>query len=131
MGTLGWGGVGRGGNSHKVGIPNVQKKIAELTMSLLQCQQNAEIEDVHLPIDKEIQDAFEKAKAEGRKPTPEEFADRLNDSVFMNQMSSVVSKWMKEIQKISKLQRDAVGGSAMQEINFWLGMEKAFPSAAP
>ena len=30
-----------------------------------------------------------------------------------------------EIQRVAKMQRDSSTGSTMQEINFWLGMEKA------
>ena len=29
-----------------------------------------------------------------------------------------------EIQRVAKMQRDSSTGSTMQEINFWLGMEK-------
>ena len=36
------------GDESKVGIPNVQRKIADLSMALMQCQQHVEIEEISL-----------------------------------------------------------------------------------
>jgi len=113
------------GDDAKIGIPNVQRKIADLSMALMQCQQHVEIEEIHLPIDHEILEAFEKGKAEGKTVTAEDLEERMKDTTFLNQLQSGVNKWSKEIQRVAKLQRDPTSGSAMQEINFWLGMEKA------
>lgn len=33
--------------------------------------------------------------------------------------------WIKEIQKVTKMSRDPASGTAIQEINFWLSMERA------
>lgn len=80
------------GDETKVGIPNVQRKIADLSMALMQCQQNVEIEDICLPIDPDILEAFEKAKQEGRQHSADDFQDRMNDSTFLNQLQSGVNK---------------------------------------
>ncbi|CAE7372889.1 Dync1h1 [Symbiodinium pilosum] len=113
----------------KVGVPNVMRKIMDLSMALMQCQQNVDIENISLPIDPEIAEAFEKAKAEGRQLSTDDFKDRMNDSTFQNQLQSGVNKWSKEIQRVAKMQRDSSTGSTMQEINFWLGMEKVLNDA--
>ena len=49
----------------------------------------------------------------------------LNDSTFLNTLQAHVNTWTKSIQAVTKLTRDVSSGSASQEINFWLGMEKA------
>lgn len=36
-----------------------------------------------------------------------------------------MNSWIKEIQNVTKLNRDVSSGTASQEINFWLSMEKA------
>ena len=37
----------------------------------------------------------------------------------------MVSKWVREIQKVTKLDRDPSNGTALQEISFWLNLERA------
>lgn len=36
-----------------------------------------------------------------------------------------VNRWIKEIQKVTKLDRDPSSGTALQEISFWLNLERA------
>ena len=36
-----------------------------------------------------------------------------------------VNKWIREIQKVTKLDRDPSSGTALQEISFWLNLERA------
>ena len=49
----------------------------------------------------------------------------LSDSTFLNRLQGDVNGWIKEIKKVTKLNRDPASGTAIQEINFWLSMEKA------
>lgn len=35
-----------------------------------------------------------------------------------------MNTWIKEIQAVTRLERDVASGTASQEINFWLGMER-------
>lgn len=116
-------------DEQKIGVPNVQRKIMDLCMALMQCQHNVEIENISLPIDPQIAEAFEKAKAEGRQLTKDDFKEQMNDSTYQSHLQSGVNKWSKEIQRVAKMQRDAATGSATQEINFWLGMEKVLNDA--
>lgn len=46
--------------------------------------------------------------------------DLINDSSFLNRLQSDVNDWIKEIQKVTKLDRDPASGTASQEINFWI-----------
>lgn len=52
-------------------------------------------------------------------------ASLISDQTFLNKLQADVNSWIKEIQKVSKLSRDVVSGTASQEINFWLSMEHA------
>ena len=65
------------------------------------------------------------AEEEGRKATVNDFADKIDDSVFLNQLQNQVNRWIREIQKVTKLDRDASTGTALQEISFWLNLERA------
>jgi len=49
----------------------------------------------------------------------------LNDSSFLNTLHGHVNAWIKSIQSVTKLTRDVTSGTASQEINFWLSLERA------
>lgn len=105
--------------------PNVEKKIAELEMGLLHLQQNIDIPEITLQIHPYVQQVINKCKEEGVKITMEHFGDKVNDSVFLNHLQAGVNRWIREIQKVTNLDRDAGSGTAMQEISFWLNLERA------
>ncbi|KAI0069891.1 dynein heavy chain [Panus rudis PR-1116 ss-1] len=118
-------GAGKEGDT-KMGIPMTKKKFAELELSLLHLQQNVEIPETHLIIHPVIQRAVEEARAQGRRPSISDIpAKLLNDSSFLNTLHGHVNQWIKSIQTITKLNRDVSSGTASQEINFWLSLEKA------
>lgn len=48
-----------------------------------------------------------------------------SDHTFLNKLQGDVNGWIKEIQKVTKLSRDPASGTAIQEINFWISMERA------
>ena len=54
----------------------------------------------------------------------------LGDASFLNKLQSDVNSWIKEIQSVTKLDRDVSSGTASQEINFWLSMERALEGIA-
>ncbi|KAJ1982313.1 dynein heavy chain [Dimargaris xerosporica] len=110
----------------KMGIPMAKKKFAELELSLLHLQQNVEIPDIALTIHPAIQRAVESCRADQRRVTVDAVdAVLLTDSQFLNRLQNDVNGWIKEIQKVTKLTRDPASGTASQEINFWLSMERA------
>ncbi|KAF8870591.1 cytoplasmic dynein heavy chain 1 [Gymnopilus junonius] len=108
-------GTGKDGDT-KMGIPMTKKKFAELELSLLHLQQNVEIPETNLIIHPIIQRAVEQAHAA---------AKLLNDSTFLNTLHNHVNQWIKSIQSVTKLTRDVSSGTASQEINFWLSLERA------
>ncbi|GAA6009794.1 hypothetical protein JCM11491_000816 [Sporobolomyces phaffii] len=110
----------------KMGIPMTKKKFAELELSLLHLQQNVEIPDITLSIHPAISSAIAQANAAGGRATVDSLDPTLlADSAFLNKLQSEVNSWIKEIQNVTKLNRDVASGTASQEVNFWLSMEKA------
>ncbi|KAJ8587100.1 hypothetical protein M405DRAFT_742471 [Rhizopogon salebrosus TDB-379] len=118
-------GGGKDGDS-KMGIPMTKKKFAELELSLLHLQQNVEIPETHLIIHPVIQRAVEQAQSSGVRPNISHIPPKLlNDSSFLNTLHGHVNMWIKAIQAVTKLTRDVSSGTASQEINFWLSLERA------
>lgn len=103
-----------------------KKKIAELELSLLHLQQNIEIPEISLNIHPVVQRAIDECREEGRRVTVDALeGSYFSDSTFLNKLQGDVNGWIKEIQKVTKLSRDPASGTAIQEINFWLSMERA------
>ncbi|THV06252.1 cytoplasmic dynein heavy chain 1 [Dendrothele bispora CBS 962.96] len=110
----------------KMGIPMTKKKFAELELSLLHLQQNVEIPETHLIIHPVIQRAVEQAQAAGVRPNISYIPSQtLSDSTFLNTLHGHVNSWIKSIQAVTNLTRDVASGTASQEINFWLSLERA------
>ncbi|KAL3873221.1 hypothetical protein ACJMK2_036362 [Sinanodonta woodiana] len=105
--------------------PTVEKKIAELEMGLLHLQQNIDIPEINLPVHPIVASAIKKASEENRKAKVEDFGDKVEDAQFLNALQSGVNRWIREIQKVTKLDRDPASGTALQEIMFWLNLERA------
>lgn len=118
-------GGGKDGDN-KMGIPITKKKFAELELSLLHLQQNVEIPETQLIIHPIIQRAVEQANSSNTRPSISLIPSKtLNDSTFLNTLQSHVNTWIKSIQAVTKLSRDVSSGTASQEINFWLSLERA------
>lgn len=81
-------------------IPSVEKKIAELEMGLLHLQQNIDIPEITLTFHPFVVSIVKKCNGEGRKPTPEDFSDKVEDSTFLNALQHGVNRWIREIQKV-------------------------------
>ena len=45
--------------------------------------------------------------------------------MFLNSLHSHLNSWIKAIQAVTKLTRDVSSGTVLQEINFWLSLERA------
>ncbi|KAJ9480171.1 Dynein heavy chain, cytoplasmic [Pseudozyma hubeiensis] len=111
----------------KMGIPMAKRKFAELELSLFHLQQNVDIPDIILTIHPVVRAAVDRCHAAGTRVSVEavEPASLLQDSSFLNKLQADVNSWVKEVQTITKLDRSVASGTASQEINFWLSMEKA------
>ncbi|XP_078728003.1 cytoplasmic dynein 1 heavy chain 1-like isoform X1 [Lampetra fluviatilis] len=105
--------------------PSVEKKIAELEMGLLHLQQNIEIPEISLPIHATVSSVLRQSLERDEKAKVADFGDRVDDATFLNQLQAGVNRWIREIQKVTKLDRDPASGTALQEISFWLNLERA------
>ncbi|KAF2121658.1 dynein heavy chain [Lophiotrema nucula] len=114
----------KGDNDTRTGISAAKKKMAELGLSLQHLQQNVEIPELLLPLHPVIQNALDEAKPGGKTAMESLPSEILTDSSFLNALQATVNGWIKSIQNITKTSRDPQTGTASQEINFWLEMEK-------
>lgn len=112
----------------KGGVPGAKRRMKELEMSLLHLQQNTDIPMVHLPMHEVVVEALQDAAAQGVTPSVQLIpANILENTTVQNSIQNHVNGWIKSIQGITKLSRDAASAqnSAAQEINFWLSLESA------
>ena len=104
---------------------SMEKKIAELEMGLLHLQQNIDIPEISLVVHPTVALVIKRCSDEGSKAKVADFGDKVEDSTFLNALQNQVNKWIREIQKVTKLDRDPSSGTALQEISFWLNLERA------
>ena len=50
---------------------------------------------------------------------------KVEDSTYLNTLQNLVNRWIKEIQKVTRMERDPSVGTALQEVSFWLNLERA------
>ncbi|XP_066588007.1 dynein heavy chain, cytoplasmic-like isoform X2 [Prorops nasuta] len=105
--------------------PLAEKAIAELEMGLLHLQQNTNIPEISLPVHLFVAQIIKQCSEENRKPKVADFGGKVEDSTFLNQLQNGVNKWIREIQKVTKLNWDLESGTALQEISFWLNLKRA------
>lgn len=60
-----------------------------------------------------------------KKPMVSDLSARLSDDVFLNKLQKDISVWKSKIRSLTSLDRDVSAGSVLQEISFWLGVERA------
>jgi dynein heavy chain 1 len=58
----------------------------------------------------------------------EHFENRLKDDAFLSQLQSDVNNWFRDIARVTSLVEKQSFSQAAEEINFWLGMERAIES---
>ena len=92
---------------------------------MLHLQRNDQIPTISLALHPVIEETVAKCADQGRKPTVEAVGDIAQDTAFLNKLQNEVNRWIREVQKVTKLDRDPTLGNASQEINFWLNKEKA------
>jgi dynein heavy chain 1 len=82
--------------------------MAEVEMGLLHLQQNIGIPDISLQIHPTIQAIVKQCEDQNRKSKVSDVpSDKIEDANFLNQLQSGVWRWGREIQKVTKLDRDA------------------------
>ncbi|TDH68981.1 hypothetical protein CCR75_000940 [Bremia lactucae] len=109
------------------GLPAIRRRMKELELALLQYQQNIEIPEVNLIFHPVIQQAADLVRTKGVLIDVEALGleNYINDVTFVNTIQGSVVKWIKEIQKVTRLVNEPLPGTAMQEINFWCDLNRA------
>ncbi|KAI9911312.1 hypothetical protein PsorP6_009030 [Peronosclerospora sorghi] len=109
------------------GLPAIRRRMKELELALLQYQQNIEISEVNLVFHPVIQQAADLVREKGLPIDIEALGlqEKVDDVVFVNTIQGGVSKWIKEIQKVTRLVNEPLPGTIMQEINFWCDLNRA------
>ncbi|CAH8838540.1 unnamed protein product [Trichobilharzia szidati] len=105
--------------------PSVEKTMTELEMGLLHLQQNIDIPEITLSVHPLVAQVIKERAQEGKRAKTSDFEDKLEDAQFLNALQSGVNRWIKEIQKVTKLDRDPSSGTALQEVTFWLNLERS------
>ena len=57
--------------------------------------------------------------------TADDFESRLSDPNFIKRLEKTVTQWIKDIRRVTQLKHDPTQGSALQEINFWVSIERS------
>ena len=110
----------------RTGLPNLQKKLAEVELGLLQLQHNAEIPQVFLSTHAVIRNVLADAARNNTAPSINLLDPAiLKDSSFHNSLGATTNTWITEIQLLRNATRNARAGTALQEIRFWQDMEAA------
>ncbi|KAI1697106.1 dynein heavy chain, cytoplasmic [Ditylenchus destructor] len=103
----------------------IEKSLNEVEFGIRRLQQNIDIPEIHLTIHPTIQNIVAKAKSENRKANITDLQEYVQDTTFLNALQNGVKLWITEIQKITKLDRDPSSGTALQEVAFWMNLERA------
>ncbi|MCP9259197.1 Dynein heavy chain, cytoplasmic [Dirofilaria immitis] len=109
---------------------SVEKHLSEVEVALLHMQQNIDIPEINLTIHPVIQSTIQQAVEKGHKARVTDLGNLVESSVFLNALQKGVNRWVKEIQKVTKLDRDAGSGTSLQEMTFWLNLERALQKIA-
>ncbi|PIC53075.1 hypothetical protein B9Z55_002926 [Caenorhabditis nigoni] len=116
---------GRGERDGDKLAPTVQKCFTEAEAALLHLQQNIDIPEINLVVNPHILDAIEKARKENRHATMDDLREIVEDTNFLNALQAGCNRWVKEIRKVTQLERDPSSGTSLQEMTFWLNLERA------
>lgn len=104
----------------------VNRKLGELEVELLRFQENVDIPHIVLDVPKAIADFVRAQRALGvSMPKVEDMGPLASEAAFLNDIQRQLNEWKKSILRVTKLTRDVASGSTIQEINFWLAMERA------
>ena len=103
-------------------IVQTKKKFQELSLSLQHLQQRIQVPNLLLSVHPKISALINKY---------DDYVVQalIEDSQFLNELSTVVNHWIKEIQSITSLNHDPFDSdSIIDEIRFWKSMESALIS---
>ncbi|CAD8134930.1 unnamed protein product [Paramecium octaurelia] len=97
------------------------KKLNEVNLAFIKCRQNVEVPEIILQFDPRIKEAV---KQRGGKPTIEDAA-QLNKPDIVQSISQTVTRWISDINQISNTKLELTNASIVDEINYWMSMERS------
>jgi len=104
----------------------VNRKLGELEVELLRFQDHIDIPHIVLDVPKPLADFVRAQRAQGvLSPRVEDLGPLASDPAFLNDIQRQLNEWKKSIVRVTKLQRDVASGSTLQEVMFWIAMERA------
>lgn len=103
----------------------LQKKLSELSLALIRCQQGLEVPEIRLNFDPDVRAKVQEARAQNRTPVVEDFGALLDDANFIENLVRCVQKWTVDISTVTKMKYDLTTGSVLQEINYWISFERS------
>lgn len=84
-----------------------------------------EVPEIILQFDPKVKEICQLAKANNTKPLPDDIQS-LNTPNLINQLSATVLKWINDIKIITeKAKFDLSTASVVDEINYWMSMERS------
>jgi len=112
-------------SSDKQNFQNLLKKLSEVSLALILCQKNLEVPEIRLNIDPEVKAQSKKAKELNKPLVLEDFGALLDDPTFINNIAQTVQKWIDEVSAVTKINYELTSGTTLQEINYWLSLERS------
>jgi len=106
-------------------LRGVSSKLSELEVELLRSQQSMDIPHITLELHNTIAQFVKQQRALGKSPTVEDLGSVASDPNFLNEIQKGLTEWKTAILRITSKTRDVTSGTVLQEINFWLSMERA------
>lgn len=109
-----------------------RKKFNELSLTLQHLQQQINIPDLlsttHLVIEKTLIQFESDPNTSITTPIDLFSEEQLNDTTFLNQLTTIANNWVKQIQSITSLNHSPLDGSTIEEIIFWKSMDESLSS---
>ena len=103
-------------------MATTKKKFNELSLALQHLQQRIHIPDLLITTHPKIKMLI----AEKGSEYPDELID---DTEFLNEITSITNNWVRQIQSITRLNHEpSDGDSIMEDIQFWKSMDLALIS---
>ncbi|KRX03458.1 hypothetical protein PPERSA_02837 [Pseudocohnilembus persalinus] len=111
-------------SSEKDQFQSLMKKINELNLALIQCQQNVDVPEIQLNINPVIKERIAQLKKEDKKISEDQFEDLMTPE-FIEQLVNCVNKWTRDVSTVINISQkfDLSEGTALQEINYWQSYE--------
>ena len=90
-------------NNDQEGYNTLLKRLAEVNLALLHCQQSIDVPEIQLTFESAIKEKVTIAKVENRKASMNEMIDYMNDNNFINSLVNCIAKWIQDIGTITKM----------------------------